>query len=216
MSNICYQSVEQDTVGEIIANSLTHGIGAGLSIAGFVVLVLWAGEYGNAWHRISFPIFGSSLILLYLASTLYHSLPMPRVKYVFRIIDHAAIYVLIAGTYTPFMLVALRGPWGWSFLGIVWAAAILGVLLKIFYMAKFEKSSLVLYVAMGWLCVLVIPELVMHLPQLSLILLICGGLAYTIGLIFYGWGKLPYHHAVWHLFVLGGSICHYGAVLAML
>ena len=205
--------IQQGTVGEQIANSISHGIGALLSIAGLVILIVWAVGYGNAWHIVSFSIFGSTLIMLYLASTLYHSLPMPRVKNVFRIIDHSAIFLLIAGTYTPFMLVNLRGPWGWIIFGIIWGLAIIGILSKIFYLSKFQKSSVVLYVLMGWLCIIAGKELVTHVPHLSLTLLIFGGVAYMIGLIFYGWRKLPYHHAVWHIFVLSGSILHYFSVL---
>jgi len=204
--------VYRETMGEAIANSISHGIGMLLSIAGLVVLVVWAAGSGNGWHLVSFSIFGGTLVLLYLASTLYHSLPMPRVKQAFKIIDHSAIFLLIAGTYTPFMLVHLRGPWGWSILGIIWALAILGILMKVFYISKFRKISVALYVFMGWLGIIALKEIFAHLPSLSLTLLVSGGLSYTLGLAFYGWRKLPYHHAVWHIFVIGGSTFHYLAI----
>ena len=202
----------RETMGEAIANSISHGIGMLLSIAGLVVLVVWAAGSGNGWHLVSFSIFGGTLVLLYLASTLYHSLPMPRVKQAFKIIDHSAIFLLIAGTYTPFMLVHLRGPWGWSILGIIWALAILGILMKVFYISKFRKISVALYVFMGWLGIIAFKEMFAQVPFLSLTLLVSGGLSYTLGLAFYGWRKLPYHHAVWHIFVIGGSTFHYLAI----
>jgi hemolysin III len=202
----------RETMGEAIANSVSHGIGMLLSIAGLVILIVWAAGSGSGWHLVSFSIFGGTLILLYLASTLYHSLPMPRVKQAFKIIDHSAIFLLIAGTYTPFILVHLRGPWGWSILGIIWALAILGILMKVFYISKFRKISVALYVFMGWLGIIAFKEILTHLPSLSLTLLILGGVSYTAGLTFYGWRRLPYHHAVWHIFVIGGSISHYLAV----
>jgi hemolysin III len=202
----------RETMGEEIANSISHGIGTLFSIAGLVLLIVWAAGSGSGWQIVSFSIFGGTLIILYLASTLYHSLPMPRVKQVFKIIDHSAIFLLIAGTYTPFMLLNLQGPWGWSLLGIIWALAILGILMKIFYISKFRKISVALYVFMGWLAIVAFKEIFTHIPPLSLTLLIFGGLSYTIGLTFYGWRKLPYHHAVWHFFVIGGSIFHYLAV----
>jgi len=161
---------------------------------------------------VSLSIFGSTLILLYLASTLYHSLPMPRVKQAFKIMDHSAIFLLIAGTYTPFMLVNLRGPWGWSILGIIWGLAILGILMKIIYISKFRKISVVLYVFMGWLAIFAFKEIMAHVPPLSLTFLVLGGFSYTIGLVFYAWRNLPFNHAVWHIFVIGGSASHYLAV----
>jgi hemolysin III len=206
------RNLDRQTMGEEIANSISHGIGTLLSIAGLVLLIVCAVGSGSGWQIVSFSIFGGTLIILYLASTLYHSLPMPRVKQVFKIIDHSAIFLLIAGTYTPFMLVNLRGPWGWSLLGIIWTLAILGILMKIFYISKFRKISVALYVIMGWLAIVAFKEIFTHIPPLSLTLLIFGGLSYTIGLTFYGWRKLPYHHAVWHFFVIGGSISHYLAV----
>lgn len=215
MGNKTHQFTPYYTVREEIANSITHGLGAVLSLAGLIVLIVCAVMYGTVWHIVSFSIFGGTLLLLYLASTLYHSLPQPAVKRVLRIFDHASIYVLIAGSYTPFMLVNLRGFWGWSILGVVWACAVLGIILKAVCIMKFQKLTLALYVVMGWLCVIVLRQLLPQLSQFSAIFLIAGGLSYTVGLIFYGWEKLPYSHAIWHVFVLCGSIFHYFSVLAM-
>jgi hemolysin III len=212
MLNPQNHNLHRPTVGEEIVNSITHGIGALLSIAGLVILIVWAAGSGSGLQMVSCSIFGGTLIILYLASTLYHGLPMPRVKQAFKIIDHSAIFLLIAGTYTPFMLLNLRGPWGWSILAIIWALAIMGILLKIFYISKFRKISVALYVFMGWLGMVAIKEIFAHVPPLSLTLIILGGVSYTAGLAFYGWRKLPYHHAVWHIFVIGGSISHYLAV----
>ncbi|MBN2088330.1 hemolysin III family protein [candidate division KSB1 bacterium] len=204
-----------ENLGEKIANSITHGFGILLSIAGLTVLVVFAALYGNVWHIVSFSIFGATLILMYLASTLYHSFSNPSVRRVLKILDHSAIFLLIAGTYTPFMLVNLRGWWGWTIFGIIWATAILGIVVKSFHIAKYPKLSLFLYIFMGWFCVLAFRQLIAHVPMVSIILLILGGLSYTLGVIFYVWHKMPYHHAVWHLFVLGGSILHYFSVLAI-
>ncbi|PIE34335.1 hemolysin III [candidate division KSB3 bacterium] len=199
--------------GEEIANSISHGIGTGLSIAGLVVLIMYAAAHGNAWHVVSFSIFGSTLILLYLTSTLYHSFPMPGMKKVFRVLDHSAIFLLIAGTYTPFMLGSVRGAMGWSIFGIIWTLAVAGITLKVLYLPKFEKSAVALYIIMGWLCVFAFKDIVANISGLSLGFLILGGLSYTIGILFYVWEKLPYNHAIWHVFVLGGSIFHFFSVL---
>lgn len=213
MAHISHEYVQEYTVREEIVNAISHGIGMLLSIAGFAILLFCAIKDGNGWRVAGFSVFGTTLILLYLASTLYHSFSLPKVKSLFQIIDHAAIFLLIAGTYTPFMMVNLRGPWGWSFLGVVWGLAVLGVLLKVFYMSRFQKTSMALYIVMGWLCLIPMKQLILHVPHLSLTLLIFGGVSYMIGLIFYAWQRLPYHHAVWHIFVLSGSILHYFSVL---
>jgi hemolysin III len=204
------------TIVEEWINGLTHGIGAVLSVAGLVVLVVCAVIYGNAWHVVSFSIFGSTLIILYTASTLYHSVTHTTAKRVFWTLDHSAIFILIAGTYTPFMLVNLRGGWGWSIFGIIWACAILGIILKIFYIGKFEKISVAVYVMMGWLGIVAFKEIVTNVSLLSIVLLVIGGLSYTLGVIFFAWEKLPYNHALWHLCVLSGSVFHYFAVLSIL
>lgn len=201
------------TIGEEIANSITHGIGILVSIVGLVFLIISAVTQGNAWHVVSFSIFGSTMIFLYLASTLYHSLPNPAVKMIFKQIDHSAIFLLIAGTYTPFTLIHLRGAWGWTIFGIIWALAISGIILKIFTATRFKKLSLTLYILMGWLCVIAFKEMITKIPTLSLTLLMIGGFFYTTGVVFYIWKKLPYGHAIWHLFVLSGSAFHFFAVL---
>lgn len=205
--------VSQYTPGEEIANSLTHAMAMGLSVAALVILVVSAVAGGNAWHIVSFSIFGSTLILLYLASTLYHAIPVARAKEIFKILDHSAIYLLIAGTYTPFMLGALRGPLGWTIFGIVWGLAGLGILLKCFCVYRFKGLSLVVYLGMGWLCVLVAREIYIHYSTPTLVFLVLGGLAYTLGVIFYVWKRLPYGHAIWHLFVVLGSTLHFFSVL---
>jgi hemolysin III len=201
------------TQEEEIANCLTHGLGLLLSIAGLVVLVTFAALRSDAWAVTSGAIFGVSLVVLYASSTLYHSLRATRPKHVARVVDHVAIFYLIAGTYTPFMLVNLRGPWGWSLFGVVWALAIGGTVLKLFFTGRFRVLSTLIYLFMGWIIMVAIKPLVEALPRGSLIMLFAGGLAYSLGTVFYLWKRLPYHHAVWHLFVLAGSICHFFAVL---
>ncbi|PID55595.1 hemolysin III [candidate division KSB3 bacterium] len=208
------ENISEYTPGEEIANSVSHGIGVLLSIAGVVVLVPTAVIHGNALHVTSFSIFGATLMMVYSASTLYHSVTMPRLKRILQRIDHAVIFLLIAGTYMPFMLVRLHGVLCWSVLGLVWGLAAAGILLKTFFsISKYEKVSVGLYVLMGWLCVIVAKQLLANVPPLSLILLVSGGLSYTVGVIFYVWDRLPYNHAIWHIFVLGGSIFHYFSVL---
>ncbi|HQY05181.1 MAG TPA: hemolysin III family protein [Lacunisphaera sp.] len=200
------------TAREELANSLTHGLGAVLSVAGLVLLVVFAARHGDAWHVVSTAIFGTTLVLLYTASTLYHSLRGERLKQRLQKFDHAAIFLLIAGTYTPFVLVPLRGPWGWSLFGIVWGLAIVGVALKFWFAGRFKLVSTLIYIGMGWLVVIAIKPLMAALPAGGVKLLVAGGLCYTGGAVFYLWKRLPYHHAVWHLFVLGGSACHWAAV----
>ncbi len=200
--------------GEEIANSLTHGLGLILSVGGLCVLVTVAGLRGDAWTVTGCAVFGASLVLLYGASTCYHALPAPRWKPWLRVFDHAAIFLLIAGSYTPFLLVSLRGPWGWSLFGVVWTIAVAGIVLKVFYTGRFRLLSTILYLFMGWIVLIAIKPLVEALPRSSLILLFAGGAAYSAGTLFYMWKRLPYHHAVWHLFVLGGSVCHFFAVFS--
>ena len=200
------------TPREEFTNSLTHGLGAGLSVAGLVLLVVRSAQHGNTWHVVSTAIFGASLVLLYAASTLYHSLRGERLKQVLQKFDHAAIFLLIAGTYTPFVLVTLRGPWGWSLFGVVWGLAVAGVTLKFWLAGRFRLISTLIYLAMGWLVMVAIKPLVAALPAGGLRLLIAGGLCYTGGAAFYLWKRLPFHHAIWHLWVLGGSACHWTAV----
>ena len=204
------------TRGEEIANSVTHGIGAALSIAGLVVLVVLASVYGDVWRVISTSIYGTSLVLLFLSSTLYHSIQNPRLRPVLRRVDHAAIYVLIAGTYTPFTLVSLRGPLGWTFFGVVWGMALVGILFKVFFIHRFALVSTLAYVAMGWICVLAFGQMLDHVPPSGMIWLVTGGVVYTVGVVFYVLRRIPYGHAVWHLFVLAGAICHFFAIRAVI
>ncbi|MFC1490569.1 hemolysin III family protein [Candidatus Latescibacterota bacterium] len=205
-------SVKKYTRKEEIVNGITHGIGTVLSITGLVVLVVLASMTGDARRIVSFSIYGTTLVLMYLASTLYHSLSSPRLKQILRIIDHSNIYLLIAGTYTPFMLVSVRGGWGWSIFGVNWGLALIGIFINVFFFGKARKLSLVAYVLMGWLCVIALREMISALQPAGMIWLAAGGLFYTVGVIFYVWKTLPYNHAVWHLFVLSGSLCHFFAI----
>jgi hemolysin III len=201
------------SLAEEIANSVTHGVGVLLSIVGLIVLVNLAARHGNVWHIVSSSIFGTTLIMLYLTSTLYHSIPAPGAKKVLRLLDHVAIYLLIAGTYTPFLLVNLRGPWGWTLFALVWGIALTGILLKVSPLGHKRGLSLTLYLVMGWIILIAIKPLLSYLDPAGVRLLVGGGLAYTGGVIFYGWKRLPYNHAIWHLFVLAGSGFHFFAVL---
>jgi len=198
---------------EELANTITHAIGVGLSIAGLVLLVVRASMGGDAWQIVSFSIYGSSLILLYLASTLYHAFNAPRVKEILRLMDHSAIYLLIAGTYTPFLLVTLRGPWGWSLFGTIWGLAIAGIIFKIIFGHKYEIVSTAFYLLMGWVVIIAVKPLLAALPTAGFLWLLAGGLAYSFGVIFYAWEKLAYNHAIWHVFVMTGSFLHFFAVL---
>lgn len=201
------------SLGEEIANSVIHGIGAALGVAGLVVLVVLAALQQDPWRVVSFSIYGGTLIVLYLTSTLYHSLQHPRAKAVFRVMDHATIYLLIAGTYTPFLLVSLRGAWGWTLLGLIWGLALLGIGYQVLRGGRQGTLSVLSYILMGWLCVIALRELLANVPIGGLIWLAIGGVLYTVGVIFYSWQRLPYNHAIWHLFVLGGSIAHFVSML---
>jgi hemolysin III len=204
------------TLGEEIANSVTHGIGTGLAIAGLTVLIFMTAMQQDVTRIVSVTIFGSSLVLCYLASTLYHSFQQPRVKRVFRIVDHAAIYLLIAGSYTPYLLIAIQGRLGWTMLILVWTLAIIGITFKLFFIGKYEIIATAGYVAMGWLCVFAFREMIANIPPDGLRWLFAGGFSYTFGVIFFAWNKLPYNHAIWHLFVLAGGACHFFSVLTLL
>lgn len=201
------------SIGEEIANAITHGIGALLSIAGLAVLVSFAALYGDAWHVVSTSIFGATLVLLYAASTVYHSVWHHPTKRILQRLDHSAIFLLIAGTYTPFALVNMRGPWGWTLFGIIWSMALLGIALQVFPRRRNERLSLVLYLGMGWMAVAAIKPFLAGVETGGLILLLIGGLFYSLGVIFYVWQQLKYHHAIWHGFVLAGSVFHFFAVL---
>ncbi|MCF7741477.1 MAG: hemolysin III family protein [Candidatus Cloacimonetes bacterium] len=198
---------------EEIASSITHGIGVALAVAALVILVVFASIQGNPWKIVSFSIYGASMIILYMASTFYHAFQKPKVKNVFKIFDHASIYILIAGTYTPFTLVTIRGGWGWSIFGIIWGLAITGIFFKAFFIHRFKLISTLLYVLMGWFIVIAMKEVLANLDTMGLIWLIIGGVSYTGGVFFYLNDKIKFNHAIWHLFVLGGSICHFFAIL---
>ncbi len=204
------------TLGEEIANSVTHGIGVALAVAGLTSLVILAAIYGDTWRVVSFTIYGTSLIILYLASTLYHSVQHPKAKNVLRRLDHTSIYVLIAGTYTPFLLIGVRGTMGYTLLAIVWTMAVAGILWKIFFLGRFEVLATIMYLLMGWMGVLAFRQLLINVPPSGVTMLFAGGIVYTVGVIFYAWEKLPYNHAIWHVFVLGGSICHFFAITTLI
>lgn len=198
---------------EEVVNSLTHGVGLTLSLAAAPALIIMAVLRGTAWHVASVTVYAASLIVLYACSTIYHSLEAPRWKQLFRIADHSAIHLLIAGTYTPFALVNLHGQWGWFLLTAVWSLSLMGIAGKLLLGHRMQVFSIILYVITGWLVVVAAKPLMHHLPAAGLLWLLAGGLLYTGGLIFFAWQRCPYNHAVWHVFVLGGSACHYVAVL---
>ncbi|MBU0506761.1 MAG: hemolysin III family protein [bacterium] len=201
------------TLGEEIANSITHGVGTLLSIAGLIILVSLAVMHGDVWRIVSFSLYGSTLILLYLNSTLYHAITHKKAKHVFRILDHASIFLLIAGTYIPVLLVTIRGPWGWTLFGMISALAIIGIVMKAVCINRFEHLSVVIYILMGWFCMMGMHQIIKKLEFGGIVLLAAGGIIYTLGVVFYAWKRLPYNHMVWHIFVLAGSICHYFAFL---
>jgi len=193
-------------------NVISHAIGLGLSIVGLVLLVVYASIYGSAWHIVSFSIYGASLIVLYLASTFYHYSQSPKLRHRLNIFDHSAIYVLIAGTYTPFTLVVLNGWVGWTIFGVSWGLAIAGIILKLFFTGKYDKISTFAYVLMGWVVIFAIKPLVENLPFEGLMWLLAGGIFYTVGAVLYSIKKLKYNHAIFHIFVLLGSFAHFIAV----
>lgn len=206
------QEIERLSVEEIV-NSVTHGVGAVMSLAGLVILVVLASLNGDGWRIVSSSIYGMSLVVLYLASTLYHGARSPRAKRLFRVADHCCIYLLIAGTYTPFTLVTLRGGWGWTLFGLVWGLSLFGVLFRIFVGDRFRMAAVASYVLLGWIAIIAIKPILALVPLGGILWIVAGGLAYTTGVIFFTRENMPYNHAVWHLFVLGGSICHYFAVM---
>ena len=204
------------TRGEEIANWATHGFGLAASVAGLTLLIVFASLRGDAWHVVSFTVFGLALLVLYTASTLYHARRAGRLKALYHRLDHAAIFLLIAGTYTPFLLTNLRGPWGWSLFGVVWGLCGAGAVFKLIFGERYKIASVIAYVFLGWLIVVAIGPMLALVPHGGLWLLLAGGLSYSVGVIFYLWRRLRYHHAVWHTFVLGGSTCHYLAVFLFL
>jgi hemolysin III len=198
--------------GDELASSVIHGIGIVLSIVGLAVLVAHTASYGTASDVLASAVYGLSLILLYTASTLYHSIRAESVRRMLRTLDHIAIFLLIAGTYTPFTLIALRGTWGWSLFGAVWSLALLGIALEMGLLKRYRRFAVLLYVAMGWVGIVAFRPLLAHLQTGGMVLLLAGGAAYTLGVPFYLWRKLPYHHSVWHFFVLAGSVLQFLAV----
>jgi hemolysin III len=206
----------QYSLGEEIANAVTHGAGTLLSLAGFVLLVALAARTGDPVKVTSYAVFGASLIVLYTMSTIYHSLTAPAVKRVFEILDHSSVYILIAGTYTAFSLGILGGRLGWWIFGIVWACAVVGIALKAFMINRARVLSTIAYVAMGWIAVFALVPLMNAMPRISFVLLLAGGAAYTLGSAFYLMKKVKWTHAIWHLFVLAGSVLHFfSAILSL-
>ncbi len=197
---------------EELLNVITHGLGFLLSVAALVILIVFASLRGDAWHIVSFTIYGVTLATLYLASTLFHMTRKQSLRNKLNIFDHAAIYLLIAGTYTPFLLVTIRGPWGWSLFGVIWGLAILGIIMKLFYIGKYDILSALIYVIMGWLIIIAIEPMNANLPPAAMWWLLGGGIAYTVGMVFYLLNKIPYNHAIFHIWVLLGSFAHFFTV----
>ena len=205
---------EQTDFRDELASALTHGLGAVAALAGGAVLITLAALYGDGWQLGASIVFGASLLLLYVASTLYHSIQHPTAKARLKVFDHCAIYVLIAGTYTPFTLIGLRGPWGWGLFIAIWTLALAGVVFKLFYTGRFKLLSTAIYIAMGWLVLIAIKPMLNSLDAWTLGWLLAGGLFYTLGTYFYHRESIRFSHAIWHLFVIGGSVCHFIAVTA--
>lgn len=201
------------SITEEVFNATTHGIGVGLGITALVLMTIFSVRQHDAWKIVSSVLFGSSIILLYLSSTLYHSLARTRVQRILKTLDHSSIFILIAGTYTPFCLVSLRGGWGWTLFGFVWGLALLGLFFKLLFVYRFHTLSTIIYLLMGWVIVIAINPLIHDVPFDGLMWLLAGGLCYTIGVIFYIWKNKAFMHSIWHLFVLAGTICHFFAVL---
>jgi hemolysin III len=203
-----------DSPREELFNALTHGLGATAALAGGAVLITLAALYGDGFQLIASIVFGITLLLLYVASTLYHAIQHPVVKGRLKVFDHCAIYLLIAGTYTPFTLIGLRGPLGWTLFGVIWGLALFGVIFKLFYTGRFERLSTVVYIAMGWLIMIAAKPTMQALDGWTFGWLLAGGVFYTLGTFFYHRPSMRYSHAIWHMFVIGGSVCHYIAVMA--
>lgn len=197
---------------EELANTLTHAIGVAASLVGGAILIGLAALRGSAWDIVGVSIFAATLLALYGASTAYHAARQPQVRRRLKVLDHCAIYLLIAGSYTPFMIGRLRGGWGWSLFGVIWGLALFGVLFKLFFTGRFRLLSTGIYIAMGWLVLIAVGPMLRHLGPATLLWLLAGGIAYTAGTPFYHTARLRYGHAIWHLFVLTGSVCHAVAV----
>jgi len=205
--------IERRLLIEELTNSLTHGFWLLLSLAGMAALIFLSWTKGSNTHLVSCSVYCTTLVLVYTASTLYHSVQKPRIKHYFRLFDQVAIYLVIAGTYTPFTLVNLRGFWGWTLLGTVWALSLFGILFKIIFANRYAAVSMALYVLMGWTAIIAAKPIIDTIPLGCLALILCGGFAYTMGLVFLAWEKLPFSHTIWHIFVLAGSLFHYCAVM---
>ncbi|RUO36929.1 hemolysin III [Aliidiomarina shirensis] len=206
-------SAKNYSLGEEIANAVSHGFGAILGIVGLIVMLWLSVEYGDVWHIVSVSIYGASIILLYSASTLYHAITNERAKRFFQLMDHAAIFLLIAGTYTPFLLVNLRESWGWPLFIIIWSIAIGGVFLETMKKERIKWLSLTLYLGLGWMALVAVKPMLEHVNTIGLSLLLAGGLLYSFGVIFYVRKQMVYHHAIWHVFVLAASVVHFFAVI---
>lgn len=202
----------RDRLEEVI-NSALHGVGLAACVGGTAVLVTLASLWGSAWHIVSFSIYGASLIVLYATSTVYHGMRHPGRKRVLRVMDHASVFLLIAGTYTPFTLVPLNGGWGWSIFGVVWGFSLLGIAFKLFFTGRFDRISTLLYVLLGWVMLIAVVPLVRTVPVGGLVLLLLGGISYTVGAGLYLLKRIPFNHALWHVFVLAGSALHFFSIL---
>lgn len=201
------------TLGEEIANTISHGVGLALAIAATPILIVTAVRAGSAWNMVGVSVFASAMICLYFASTLYHALRHDKAKRVFRVLDHGAIFLLIAGTYTPFTLGVMRGPWGWTMLGLIWAMAAVGLTMKAVAGTRYRWLSMVLYLSMGWLVLIAARPTLLRVPLPGILWLLAGGVAYTAGVAFFSAHRVRYSHFVWHLFVVAGTTCHFFAVL---
>lgn len=202
--------------GEEFANCVTHGVGVALAAFGLALLLFLAFQFGDRRQAAGFAVYGSSLLILYAASTLYHTVQHTPAKRVLRVMDHASIYLLIAGTYTPFLLTADGDALAWPLLAVVWLMAAAGVVWKIFFLDRFEVMATLMYVFMGWMGVIGFRQMLVNVPRFGVAMLFAGGIVYTAGVLFYAWNDLPYNHAIWHVFVLAGSVCHYIAVTTLL
>ncbi len=208
-----FQNEYRTSVAEEVANVITHGLGVVLGVAALSILVVQAAIYGTAWHVVAMSIYGATLVILYLSSTLYHSFAFTRARNFFKMMDHISIYLLIAGTYTPFTLINLRGAWGWSIFGVIWGLAIIGIVMKIFFTGQLELLSTFIYLGMGWIIIIAVRPLYRSVEPMGLVWLLIGGLSYSLGVIFFRMHRLKFHHFIWHLFVLGGSVSHFFGIL---
>jgi hemolysin III len=209
----CSFRTHPETRAEELASSVTHAIGAALAATALCVLLVSASRYGDVRRIVTLAVYGATMILLYCASTCFHACRRERIKHWLKVWDHAAIYALIAGTYTPFLLVLVRGGWGWSLFGVLWGLTLFGTIVKVFFVHRWEHVSTAIYVMMGWIGLIAIKPFFDTIPGGALAWILAGGVAYTAGVIFFLWDRLPFNHAIWHLFVMAGSACHFVAIL---